>query len=959
MNVAALPLPGNAAAVEAEERPVSVVRAGLAAGLAVAAAGWMTGGAFRDPSARAVAVAAVVLGAGLVVAGYRLGQPSLLQLLVVPAALVTGGLLVLPDARGGSATIPNLVVEAVSSGGLLQAPVAFDPGWRLVLVGVFCPLAATAASLAISLDRPRLGVAVGVLVTVLGALVQPDSAEVVSAVGSVVLILAALGLAFSSEASSSGNLTTEFELNRVLRGGAMVLGLAVALVLLSRTGILFPQPDRSRVVPAQKPVAQGAVRDRVLFNYRGPAKTPIRVGGIDGYDARQQAWLLPPQDPRQVRTLVPPASIPGAPAGGKRVSATFRIENIGGHQLPALANAQRVSGTRQEVQFDPRSQTLRLAAERVKQGFTYTVEAPADPTGDEMSGSGAPPGALKTFLEVPPPPAEVVTLLAQAPTNRYDRMQFLRKALYDHVVAAGEGKPVDLPPSKVALMLAGGHGTPYEITAAEALLARWAGVPARIGFGYYPTTAGADGSFAIRPRDGATWVETYFAGHGWVPIVGVPPHAKPSLTQDQNKPNPNIQPSDELGLVVYVPLRVHTYLLFYEVARYYLALALPAIAALVLLVAGHPWVLKLIRRGRRRRWAERRGPQARVAVAYAEFRDTARDLALGGTSASPLAFLRHVDPDPEHTELAWLVTRALWGDLRRGLEEADAEAAERMSRSLRRRLFGAQPAGTRLLALLTRASLQDPYDPDLPNFYLRLPSLPHPIPWPRGGRRGRRRSRRAAAVAVGLLLLPAGAALASPRPAAAKSAGTGLEGLVPPAFSGLELRREPVAEVPLRHPGPEALVSTGMVWSIRHDGVIEGSVQVSQLKPDVNRHDPDLLRGLQQGIGGGTFDLMQVPAPLWDGFCRCRGQFHLVRVEDEDAYYHQQVYSLSLPEQRVYLWLPQGSRAITLVSVRKAFTEAASVAFVLGLIEHQHGRSPGLVPVPAVPRLSVPAPVAG
>ena len=725
MSVATLTL-GAPPMGDLEERPASVVRAGLAAALSCAAAAWMTGGAFRDPTARGVAVGAVLLGAGLVIAGYRLGQSSLLQLLVLPAALLAGALLVLPDARGGSATIPSLVTEAVAAGGLLQAPVPFDPGWRLVLVVVFAPLAATAASLAISLARPRLGVAVGVVVTVIGALVQPDSAELTSALGSVVLIFGGLGLAYSSEVSATGNLTTEFELNRVLRGGALVLALAVALVVASRSGVLFPQPDRSRVVPAQKPQAQSAVADRVLFDYLGPAKTPIRIGDIDGYDSRQQAWLLPPYDSRLVKTLVPPASIPGAPRGGPEITGTFTVRDIGGHQLPALANAQRISGAHQDIQFDPRSETLRLADTRATTGLTYSLQAPAAPTGDEMAAAPPPPASLKLFLDAPPPPVEVVTLLAQAPTNRYDRLQFLRKALYDHVVAAGEGKPVDLPPSKVALMLGGGHGTPYEITAAEALLSRWAGVPSRIGYGYYPTNAGADGSFSIHPRDGATWIETYFQGHGWVPIVGVPPHAKPSLNQDQSKPNPNIQPSDELGLVVYVPVRVHTYLLFYEVARYYLGLGLPVLLALLLLVSGYPWALKVMRTERRRRWADRRGPRERVAVAYAEFRDAARDLAVGNPAASPLGFLRHVEPDAEHTELAWLVTRALWGDLRRGLGPEDTTEAERMAGSVTRRLRGAQGTGTRLLARVSRASLQEPYDAEIPNFYRRLPRLPRP-----------------------------------------------------------------------------------------------------------------------------------------------------------------------------------------------------------------------------------------
>ncbi|MFN2462420.1 MAG: transglutaminase-like domain-containing protein [Candidatus Dormibacteria bacterium] len=954
MNVAALAQEPIAAPDE-PTTSLSVVRAGLAGALACAAAAWMTGGAFRDPTARAVAVGAVVLGAGLVIAGYRLGQASLLQFLVLPAAVVVGAALVLPDAHGGSATIPALVTEAVGAGGLLQAPVSFDPGWRFVLVAVFTPLAATAASLSISLARPRLGVAIGVLVTVIGALVQPDSAELVSALGSVALIFAALGLAFSSEVSATGKMTAEFEINRVLRGGGLVAGLAVALILLSRTGILFPQPDRSRVVPAQKPQAQtAAVVDHVLFDYRGPAKTPIRVGDIDGYDSRQQAWLLPPYDSRQVRSLTPPATFPGAPRGGGTISATFRMENIGGHQLPMLANARGIAGLRQEIAFDPRSETIRLSSQRVSQGLTYTVEAPVAPTGDEMAASAGPPPSLKLFLDAPPPPAEVVTLLAQAPTNRYDRVQFMRKALYDKVVAAGEGKPVDLPASRVAAMLAGGHATPYEITAAEALLARWAGVPSRIGYGYYPTTLGADGSFPIHPRDGATWVETYFEGHGWVPVVGVPPHAKPSLNQDQNKPNPNIQPSDELGLVVYVPQRVHSYLLFYEIARYYLALAAPVLLVLLVLVGGYPWLLKRLRSRRRRRWAEAHGPQARVAVAYAEFRDLAKDLAIGRPTASPLAFLNHVDADAEHTELAWLVTRALWGDLRRGLEEEDVDAAERMARSVRKRVFGAQGTGARALAVFSRASLREPYDADVPNFYRPLPGLPRPR-LPRRGRGGRRRALATAAFFAAAGVLASGL---PPRGAAAKSGDPTLERLVPAMVSTLEMRREPLAEVPFRKPGPDALVSTGLVWSIRHDGVIEGSVQVSRLKPDVDIHDPDLVHGLEQGIGGGNFNYMQVPAPLWDGHCRCRGQYHLVRVEDEAAYYHQRAYTLDLPEQRLYLWLKDDARAITLVSLRRAFTETASIALVLDLIDHQHGREMGPVPVPPVPRVLLPAPEA-
>ena len=53
-------------------------------------------------------------------------------------------------------------------------------------------------------------------------------------------------------------------------------------------------------------------------------------------------------------------------------------------------------------------------------------------------------------------------------------------------------------------------------------------MPSRIGYGYYDGAALKDGWHEIRPRNGATWLEAYFDGYGWVPIVGVPLQAKNS-----------------------------------------------------------------------------------------------------------------------------------------------------------------------------------------------------------------------------------------------------------------------------------------------------------------------------------------------------------------------------------------------------------------------------------------------
>jgi hypothetical protein len=75
-------------------------------------------------------------------------------------------------------------------------------------------------------------------------------------------------------------------------------------------------------------------------------------------------------------------------------------------------------------------------------------------------------------------------------------------------------------------------------------------------------------------------------------------------------------------------------------------------------------------------------------------------------------FLDRFIEDEEHTELAWLTTRVLWGDLQGEEDPLIASVAEELSRSLRRRLAAMQPATVRAVALVSRLSLRNPYAPE-------------------------------------------------------------------------------------------------------------------------------------------------------------------------------------------------------------------------------------------------------
>jgi hypothetical protein len=75
-------------------------------------------------------------------------------------------------------------------------------------------------------------------------------------------------------------------------------------------------------------------------------------------------------------------------------------------------------------------------------------------------------------------------------------------------------------------------------------------------------------------------------------------------------------------------------------------------------------------------------------------------------------FLDRLVDDEEHTELAWIVTRVLWGDLQHSVDLRHATVAEELSASLRRRLSASQPATVRTVAVFSRLSLRHPYAPE-------------------------------------------------------------------------------------------------------------------------------------------------------------------------------------------------------------------------------------------------------
>ena len=936
--------------------PINPTLTTVGAMLATAAAAWVVGGVFRDFNAHLVGLLGVVIGGGIVLLTLRRPGGSYLQFLVIPAAALVGAVLVALDSHTGGG-LTYQISQAVNSGGLLQPPIPFDPGWRFILVFVFALLTAGGAALGISLRRPRLGVSLAVPVTMAAVLVQPASSEVTTVVVALLFLTLGMTLAYGAELGTSGLSTAAFESRRLLRGGAFAGGLGVAVIGLSQLGFLFPQPNTNHTIPPQRPQIPPLPADQVLFTYTATRTLPLRVGVIDVYDPKQDAWLLPPYDATTLHRFEAPGAVPGGtrkPVGNPIVFHVV-VDGLTGHALPEIAFLDQVKGVHTSLTADPRTGALAIADEPIYKGLSYTLVGEPLPTGAQVALAPKPGPFYKQYLAAPPPPTQVSALIGKysqlaaqkgIPENDYDRLSYLRRALYDNVVAAGAGAPGDMTARKVGQMLDGGEANPYEIVEAEALLARWAGIPSRIGFGYFGGEKQSDGSYAVHPSNGATWLEAYFSGYGWYPITGTPPRAKPS-THQQQKNQVDAITINQLQLIVYIPTRRITALQLFQYVQWYLLRLLPIVLGVVLLYAMYPWFFKLARTRQRRRWGRQVGLQGRIAAAYAEFRDRARDLTIGDPAASPTRFLAYVNDDAEHEELAWLVSRALWGDLRRDLRPEDADAAERLATSVARRLDRAQPMLNRVLARVARTSLREPYSTQMPNPWFEISvragvrARVHALRVAR--RRGAMlRPRRRAVVAMAMsgllitLLATCGTAAASSTPLRVLP-----RTLVPHTIGAFSFTVEKVASKAFAQAGSDAEVSSGVVYTIHHGQATDGALELSVFKPqytidDINDESLDTVcqQDELQCVGHEIFRGMQCSFGS--------GYFHRVYFLGERAY------TMVLSDQTVFMWFSPHTETMSLMVLLGQFPVADADDLFRAVLEFQHHRTPEAVPVPVI-----------
>ncbi|MBW3588175.1 MAG: DUF3488 and transglutaminase-like domain-containing protein [Actinobacteria bacterium] len=703
------------------EVPLPVGRLAGVVAFSTIAGAVMVGGVFRGFGARPWGAVAGVLGILLAVWVFNLKNPWTLNAAVLVGIFLIGVVLTIPG--GSFEDIVNLgpfVREAITSGDVLRPPVPFTLGWRAILGWLMGGLGFTAGWVAIQFRRPALGLVVPLPIVALGAISLPDTAKIPSGLAALVLLALGLGLLSGVEIGEEEQRSLRYEARRAIRALPMVGVIVLLLYFMATRNILFPAPRYDPTQEAQQPrtVPLSEVQDRVLFTVESGVTGPWRMGALDIY--KEDEWLLPPFADNRIEEVPADGIIDSELQPGQR--ATFVIKDLGGAVLPGLPDLVGLIAEGPSLAYDYRTGNIRLAEGQIQPGLEYTVTAGRIPSVEDLKVISTNPSALECtvgvrcseYMSIPDPPPAVSDLLRRAPIDSlWSKYDFIRNEFLLTVVAAGEGTPVPVPVEKVQDMLAGSkEGTPYEIVAAQAMLARWAGIPSRIGYGF----DGGDPAgelVEVRPRHGASFVEVYFPGYKWLPIIGTPLQARSDVSSENTQLSDEVLASDDISVQVWVPFQTDPRTFLFEQIRAVMAVLVPIILGLVLLYYLWPGLYKTAYRARRRSWAANKGPRERIAVAYADWRDVATDFGYQYPADTPLMFLDRATEDEEHTELAWLVTRCLWGDFQEDLSDNDALTAEELSRSIRRRMSQAHTLSLRFIAGLSRLSLRRPFSPAL------------------------------------------------------------------------------------------------------------------------------------------------------------------------------------------------------------------------------------------------------
>lgn len=275
----------------------------------------------------------------------------------------------------------------------------------------------------------------------------------------------------------------------------------------------------------------GASSDRTVLTYRTDAEQPdyLRTYVLDVFDGEN--WTMSPVDAAG-DTLVS-GELP-LPAGwdedsGDPVTTRISLDSDSPRMdflpLPYWARELDVPG---EWYADPDSLMV-FTTDSPPTGLNFTVDTVSRvPSGAELASSGIPDSLPGDHLGLPSgvdPSVRALTddLVADA-ASPYERavaiQEYFTGGLFTYdLTPPGVPEGADPLPH---FLLEDRIGYCEQFAGAMAVMARQAGIPARVAVGYTAGERLGDGRWAVTVGDAHAWPELYFEGAGWVRFEPTP-----------------------------------------------------------------------------------------------------------------------------------------------------------------------------------------------------------------------------------------------------------------------------------------------------------------------------------------------------------------------------------------------------------------------------------------------------
>jgi transglutaminase-like putative cysteine protease len=218
-------------------------------------------------------------------------------------------------------------------------------------------------------------------------------------------------------------------------------------------------------------------------------------------------------------------------AGGnyQAYKATVQVsDRLQQGMLPVYQNTVSVDGLQRGWFFDNNQQVVysnRNSTKKLEYSFDY-VRARYTPNDLREAEPLAPDDPIVRLNTAHPEDATVsglVTRLTADKTNDYDKI----RALYEYF-SSKNGFTYSLATqtannsTEIAAFLKNKVGYCQQYAAALAWMARDAGIPARVAFGFTRGDSESGNTYTITNRNAHAWTEVYLKGFGWIPFDATP-----------------------------------------------------------------------------------------------------------------------------------------------------------------------------------------------------------------------------------------------------------------------------------------------------------------------------------------------------------------------------------------------------------------------------------------------------